>query len=61
MPIYEYECKKCGILEIQQSINDEPIKLCPECEEEVNRIISVTSPPQFKGTGFYQTDYVKKT
>lgn len=59
MPTYEYECKKCGILEIQQKITEESLKKCPNCEQEVTRLISVPSPPKFKGSGFYETDYKK--
>lgn len=59
MPLYEYECKNCGVVEVRQSINDAPLKKCPSCSEKVKRLISVTGAPQFKGDGFYQTDYKK--
>lgn len=59
MPLYEYTCKKCGVFEVRQGIKDEPLKKCPTCSEQVEKLISVTSNPQFKGTGFYQTDYKK--
>lgn len=59
MPLYEYACKNCGTIEVRQSINDEPLKKCPTCTAKVERLISVTGTPQFKGTGFYQTDYKK--
>lgn len=60
MATYEYQCKKCGVVEVQQKITEEPLKKCPQCQEEpVTRLISVTSPPQFKGSGFYSTDYKK--
>ena len=62
MPTYEYECKNCGVVEAHQKISDEPLKKCPKCQaEQVSRLISVTAPPQFKGKGFYQTDYKKKS
>jgi putative FmdB family regulatory protein len=60
MPLYEYSCKTCGIIEVRQGINDEPLKKCPACKSKVERLISVTANPQFKGSGFYQTDYKKK-
>lgn len=61
MPYYEYECKKCGVIEVRQSINDKPLKTCPVCQEKIKRILSSTSDPQFKGSGFYTTDYGKKS
>lgn len=66
MPTYVYKCKKCGkIFEYQQSINDEPLKRCPEevCENaergEVFRKISSNVGLVFNGSGFYLTDYKK--
>jgi len=60
MPIYEYFCNKCGVLEVIQKITDEVLKQCPNCKvESVDKIISTTSAPNFKGTGFYETDYKK--
>jgi len=57
MPIYEYECKKCKTkLEFIQSINDEPIKTCPECGGELVKLIS-NSSFILKGKGWYVTDY----
>ena len=61
MPLYEYTCSKCGIIEVRQNINDAPLKKCPHCDESVEKIMSVTGSPQFTGSGFYQTDYVKKS
>lgn len=59
MPIYEYSCKNCGTLEVYQGIKDKPLKKCPTCKEKIKRLMSVTGNPQFKGDGFYQTDYKK--
>lgn len=60
MPIYEYFCVKCGVLEVIQGIKDKVLETCPNCNEEsVDKILSTTSSPQFKGTGFYETDYKK--
>ena len=60
MPLYEYKCTKCNsIFEIIQKVNDEPLKLCIKCGGPVIKIIS---PPtlQFKGNGWYITDYANK-
>ena len=59
MPIYEYECPKCGVIEITQHITDEVKKECPNCKSEIKRILSASNF-QLKGTGFYETDYKKK-
>lgn len=57
MPIYEYECLKCGSHhEIMQKITDEPITICPNCSGNIKKIISNTSFV-LKGTGWYATDY----
>jgi len=57
MPIYEYECSKCGKqFEIFQKITDEPITKCKFCDGRVHRLISQCSF-QLKGTGWYVTDY----
>jgi len=58
MPTYEYRCHKCGIFEIEQSMNEEPLTNCPECGAEVKRVIS-SAGLVFKGSGFYSTDYKK--
>jgi len=60
MPIYEYECKKCGKhLEVWQKITEEPLKVCPECGGELIKLIS-ESGFILKGTGWYVTDYARK-
>jgi putative FmdB family regulatory protein len=60
MPIYEYLCHACGKkTELLQRMGADPITTCPECGGEVRKLIS--SPAvQFKGTGWYVTDYGKK-
>lgn len=56
MPLYEYKCKECGVrFERRQSVNDEPVKVCPECGGEVYRLIQPVGIV-FKGKGFYVTD-----
>jgi putative FmdB family regulatory protein len=58
MPTYEYKCTSCGIeFERFQKISDDPIKTCPECDGEVQRLISTGGGLVFKGPGFYATDY----
>ncbi|MCF6277820.1 MAG: zinc ribbon domain-containing protein [Anaerolineales bacterium] len=57
MPIYTYRCESCGIqFDQQQSFNDDPLTVCPECEEKslhkVYRPVGIV----FKGSGFYSTD-----
>ncbi len=61
MPIYEYQCQKCGKrLEKRQSITEEPLKVCEECGGELIKMVSL-SGFQFKGGGWYVTDYAGKT
>jgi putative FmdB family regulatory protein len=50
--------KVCSnIFEFFQSMKDEPLKNCPECNGELKRLIGAGAGPIFKGTGFYHTDY----
>lgn len=57
MPLYEYQCEKCGKrVEILQRASDKPYKHCPNCGGDMKKLFS--SPAiQFKGSGFYKTDY----
>ncbi len=58
MPLYEYQCKQCGHrFERIQSFSAEDVKECPVCQGAVERLISTPARPQFKGSGFYTTDY----
>lgn len=59
MPIYEYECTKCGTFEVTQRITEKPLGRCPTCKGKVKKLISNTSF-QLKGTGWYITDYARK-
>src|SRR5215471_8473624 len=59
MPIYEYQCQKCGTFEITQRITEKPLNKCPTCKGKVKKLISNTSF-QLKGTGWYITDYARK-
>jgi putative FmdB family regulatory protein len=60
MPLYEYECEKCGHrFEVIQKFSDAPIETCPKCGSKVHKMMS--SPAiQFKGSGWYITDYARK-
>ncbi len=59
MPIYEYECPKCGQFETTQRITEPPLKKCPACGAKVRKLIS-NSSFQLKGTGWYLTDYARR-
>jgi putative FmdB family regulatory protein len=59
MPIYEYQCEKCGTFEATQRITEKPLGKCPTCKGKVKKLISNTSF-QLKGTGWYITDYARK-
>ena len=58
MPIYEYECQKCGhTLEALQKFSDKPLRECPECgKHQLKRLVSA---PLFRlaGSGWYETDF----
>ncbi len=59
MPLYEYECERCqSVFEVMQKFSDEPLTVHENCGGAVHRLIS---PPalQFKGSGWYITDYAK--
>ena len=59
MPIYEYSCQKCGVIEVTQRITEKALAKCPTCKGKVKKLISNTSF-QLKGTGWYVTDYARK-
>ena len=60
MPLYEYQCQKCGRkTEKIEKVDGPHLKKCPHCSGKVERMISRTSM-QFKGTGWYVTDYASK-
>lgn len=61
MPIYEYKCTKCGeVFEAFQKITEEPLAQCKFCHGKVEKLISHSSF-QFKGSGWYLTDYARKS
>ncbi len=61
MPNYEYLCQKCGHrFEKIQKFSDAMLKKCPECGGKIEQVISAPAV-QFKGSGWYVTDYAKKS
>ncbi|MBF0117738.1 MAG: zinc ribbon domain-containing protein [Desulfobacterales bacterium] len=61
MPIYEYECTSCGkIEEVFQRFSDTPIVECKQCSGQLQKLISQSSF-HLKGSGWYVTDYSKKS
>jgi putative FmdB family regulatory protein len=61
MPNYEYLCQKCGHrFEKIQKFSDPMLKKCPECGGKIEQVISAPAV-QFKGSGWYVTDYAKKS
>ena len=60
MPIYEYECRKCKAhTEAFQKVTDKPLTKCPKCGGRLDKRISAPAI-QFKGSGWYVTDYAGK-
>src|ERR1700756_387856 len=61
MPIYEYQCAKCGkTIEVIQKMSDKPLKKHEQCGGALTKLISAAGF-QFKGTGWYVTDYARKS
>jgi putative FmdB family regulatory protein len=61
MPLYEYQCSQCGeIEEAIQKFSDAPLSTCKLCSGKLNKLISQSSF-HLKGTGWYVTDYSKKS
>ena len=63
MPLYEYECEACHhrFERIQKSYSDAPIETCPKCGKGPVRKLISSPAIQFKGSGWYITDYAKKS
>ena len=60
MPLYEYQCDACGHrFERIQKFSDPLLSVCPECRGAIRKLVSA-SAIQFRGTGWYVTDYAKK-
>jgi putative FmdB family regulatory protein len=61
MPIYEYECTKCGaVQEVLQRFSDKPLTKCPNCSGKLQKLVS-QSTFHLKGSGWYATDYASKS
>jgi putative FmdB family regulatory protein len=61
VPLYEYQCKSChSLTERIQKFSDPPLTVCPHCGGELEQLISAPAV-QFKGAGWYVTDYAKKS
>ncbi|MDX6651314.1 MAG: hypothetical protein QOJ38_95 [Solirubrobacterales bacterium] len=58
MPIYEYRCSNGHNFEVIQSMSDDPVETCQECEAPVQRVFHPVAV-HFKGSGFYTTDYAR--
>jgi putative FmdB family regulatory protein len=59
MPIYEYDCAKCGKkTEVIQRVGERPLKVCPHCGGKLKKAFSAPAI-QFKGSGWYVTDYAR--
>jgi putative FmdB family regulatory protein len=60
VPLYEYQCDRCGRFEIIRKFSDPAVSVCPTCGDEVQKLPSAPAI-QFKGTGWYVTDYARKS
>jgi len=60
LPLYEYDCPKCGTFEVIRKFADAPLESCPTCARPVEKLVSAPAI-QFKGTGWYVTDYARKS
>ena len=63
MPLYEYQCESCHhrFEKIQKSFSDPPVETCPKCGKGPVRKLISSPAIQFKGSGWYITDYAKKS
>jgi putative FmdB family regulatory protein len=61
MPIYEFQCAKCGqVTEALLKFSDKPLRKCPQCGGKLSKLMSMNSF-QLKGGGWYVTDYAHKS
>ncbi len=61
MPLYEYRCRKCGkVVEKIQKMSDRPLNKCEACGGKLERLVSAPAI-HFKGSGWYVTDYPRKS
>jgi len=62
MPLYEYQCDACGVqFELIRKFSDPPVDVCPTCGAGGVRKLLSSPAFQFKGSGWYVTDYAKKS
>jgi putative FmdB family regulatory protein len=59
LPLYEYQCPECGTFERMQKFSDPVLTACPTCGSPVEKLLSAPAI-QFKGSGWYVTDYANK-
>jgi len=60
LPLYEYQCDRDGRFEVIRKFSDPALKKCPKCGGPIQKLLSAPAI-QFKGTGWYVTDYAKKS
>jgi putative FmdB family regulatory protein len=60
LPLYEYQCAVDGTFEQMQKFSDPPLTACPKCGGPVEKLLSAPAI-QFKGSGWYITDYARKS
>jgi len=60
LPLYEYECPRDGTFELVRKFSDPPLKACPTCGGPIEKLVSAPAI-QFKGSGWYITDYARKS
>ena len=60
MPLYEYHCPKDGTFELVRKFSDPPLEACPTCGGPIEKLVSAPAI-QFKGSGWYITDYARKS
>jgi putative FmdB family regulatory protein len=61
MPLYEYKCPECGsTFEVIEKVSDKLKKKCPKCGAVAKRLLSAPAI-QFKGSGWYVTDYAQES
>jgi putative FmdB family regulatory protein len=60
MPIYEYKCENGHVFDVMQKLSEDPLASCVECGAPVRKVLHPVGI-SFKGSGFYSTDYTKKS
>jgi len=60
VPLYEYQCPNDGVFDQMQKFSDPPLTACPKCGAPVEKLVSAPAI-QFKGSGWYITDYARKS